>query len=644
MKINALHIISYGKLKNLRIDITEGINCIYGENEAGKSTILAFIKAMLFGFGQSRGAESDRKRYAPWDGTVMAGEMEITIPSGRRLIIQRKSGRTPAQDICNVLDAVTGEPDSFELAEEIGIGENGFLRTFYVRQMGASFSGGDDDLTDKLINLALHGEEEIGYYKAIDILDEKMRFYMHKRGNGGEINTIKQKIMTLQSQIAEAELKNQELLQSMHRQKVLQEEITSLREKLATQDDGIAALEAQHALDTIHEAERQLSVREREAETVCASLQEIDASLQESDALQGEIDDIVYRVLPDKAGLQSTLRSDSISMWFFVILTIAFLGAGAFVSAYRWPLVAAAAIMAGLMLRSIISRSRHAAAIADAEEAEKQRDAALARFGCHSLQEYTERKAHRRALMEKRETILAQQAQIAAYVQKARETLDARIEDTIKTYGSLEMIAAQNPEKAMEETRRLQALLNSKMSEAGAIEGRLAASFSPEKQPDVLAAKLYAYQEELQAAEEEYQAISLASKTLREAFTALSQNFLPKLNALASSYFSVLTGKKENLLLDKQYQVSLDRTGIRPLQQFSGGTIDQAFLAVRLAMIQLAFPDNNMPLFLDDIFQQYDLARTQNAASLLTQFARDRQVILFSCRHMTMAGANIIEL
>ena len=43
MKVNKIKINSYGKLKDKEINLKDGINVIYGKNEAGKSTLLRFI-------------------------------------------------------------------------------------------------------------------------------------------------------------------------------------------------------------------------------------------------------------------------------------------------------------------------------------------------------------------------------------------------------------------------------------------------------------------------------------------------------------------------------------------------------------------------------------------------------------------------
>ena len=43
MKIKKIKINSYGKLKEKEINFKDGINLIYGQNEAGKSTLIKFI-------------------------------------------------------------------------------------------------------------------------------------------------------------------------------------------------------------------------------------------------------------------------------------------------------------------------------------------------------------------------------------------------------------------------------------------------------------------------------------------------------------------------------------------------------------------------------------------------------------------------
>ena len=58
MKIKHLRINGFGKLKEKDMDFKEGINVIYGENEAGKSTLLKFISCMFYGTSRNKNGKS----------------------------------------------------------------------------------------------------------------------------------------------------------------------------------------------------------------------------------------------------------------------------------------------------------------------------------------------------------------------------------------------------------------------------------------------------------------------------------------------------------------------------------------------------------------------------------------------------------
>ena len=57
MIIKRVNIIAFGGLKDKVISFDNGINVIYGENEAGKSTIQAFIKIWLYGMSSYKGKD-----------------------------------------------------------------------------------------------------------------------------------------------------------------------------------------------------------------------------------------------------------------------------------------------------------------------------------------------------------------------------------------------------------------------------------------------------------------------------------------------------------------------------------------------------------------------------------------------------------
>ena len=61
MRIEKLHIYGYGKLENVEMDLSL-LTVLYGENEAGKSTIRSFIKVFCSVFRREDSAVMSRKK------------------------------------------------------------------------------------------------------------------------------------------------------------------------------------------------------------------------------------------------------------------------------------------------------------------------------------------------------------------------------------------------------------------------------------------------------------------------------------------------------------------------------------------------------------------------------------------------------
>ena len=73
-----------------------------------------------------------------------------------------------------------------------------------------------------------------------------------------------------------------------------------------------------------------------------------------------------------------------------------------------------------------------------------------------------------------------------------------------------------------------------------------------------------------------------------------------------------------------------EETTLRDALWRSDGTVDQLYLALRLAVAGELIPD--APLVLDDALVRFDEKRLKAAMALLKKEAEGRQVILFSCQ------------
>ena len=151
--------------------------------------------------------------------------------------------------------------------------------------------------------------------------------------------------------------------------------------------------------------------------------------------------------------------------------------------------------------------------------------------------------------------------------------------------------------------------------------------------PAILSARLEQVEEELERRRREYQAISIAMETLQQANAQLQQRFSPQLNRAAGALLSRLTGGKYHALsLDKELEASAaEARDVLPHSALylSKGTVDQIYLAVRLAVCDLCLPD--APLVLDEALAAFDDARAKRALELLQELSEQRQILLFSC-------------
>ena len=69
MKLISCHIEGFGKWVDKDIDFTDGINSFFMNNGEGKTTLAAFIRAMLYGLSEYTEKTKDfvaRKHYAPF--------------------------------------------------------------------------------------------------------------------------------------------------------------------------------------------------------------------------------------------------------------------------------------------------------------------------------------------------------------------------------------------------------------------------------------------------------------------------------------------------------------------------------------------------------------------------------------------------
>lgn len=154
----------------------------------------------------------------------------------------------------------------------------------------------------------------------------------------------------------------------------------------------------------------------------------------------------------------------------------------------------------------------------------------------------------------------------------------------------------------------------------------------------------------------EAEAAAYAASVIEEVARDKHARIAPRLAQLASQYLSDITGGAYRELMisrDLRISVRIPQTAAlneEPEKRLSKGTVDQIYLALRLAMVQsLNEAGESIPMLLDDPFANYDDTRLERAMRLLTEVSRRSQILLFTCREdvarvAQAVGAPILRL
>ena len=125
-------------------------------------------------------------------------------------------------------------------------------------------------------------------------------------------------------------------------------------------------------------------------------------------------------------------------------------------------------------------------------------------------------------------------------------------------------------------------------------------------------------------------ALSLAHERLSQVARDMQTQVRRDLNGAVSGIIQGITGGKyTRLLVEEGAQLILFQDGRRiSMGQVSRGTVEQAYLALRLAAADLLY-EEEYPLILDDVFASYDDRRLANTLRWLSK--NREQVLLFTC-------------
>ncbi len=130
-------------------------------------------------------------------------------------------------------------------------------------------------------------------------------------------------------------------------------------------------------------------------------------------------------------------------------------------------------------------------------------------------------------------------------------------------------------------------------------------------------------------------ALDMAYSTLDQLSKNLRRDIVPTLNKRVSEILDQITQGKYNqarVSADLEMSVVNPSTGsLTGIHQLSGGTLDQCYFALRVALAEIVTGNETFPMFLDDSFVQYDDRRLEEAIKTISALSQRNQIVLFTC-------------
>ena len=591
MRLLELHIDGFGKFHDRTISFNDGINIIYGKNEAGKSTLHTFIRGMLFGIerGRGRAAKNDLyTKYEPWensgtyegwlrlekDGTIYRIERRFRKENKSLKIINETKGleeeATPAF-VSNLLDGLT---------------ETMYNNTISIGQLkSATEDGMVTELKNYIANMNTTGNISLNITKATAFLRNQKRSL--EAGlipeASREFTSLLAEIRNVEAEIAGPEYENQ----------------LAAYQNMRTQVKGLIDNTQTQKKDLDEKLPNGKKVLSDNGFTDRAS---VDAMSSDAERLYSE-----YNTLNGECNKKSRKVLSGLT----AVLGIAGLGAAAALgyfnlTAYLPVCGAAAAAAVIFFIISLVIRQKDKEYHRMFGNTSSELGALLARHLGDSAVSEDAMNAFR-ARMGEFSKLCDMVAQSETEIRKFLEDLSNL---QTKQAGCSEMIEKQQRTQ-WELEKKLEHLSNCK-NKAKALKRTLA---------------------ENDRIHDEIVAIDLAQETMADLSSSIRDSFGLYLNKEASQYITGITGGiYDSMSIDENLNVFLNtKTKLVPLENVSSGTMDQVYLALRLAAAKLLQGSSSgFPLIFDDSFTQYDDERLKTALEWLAS-AYGGQIIIFTC-------------
>src|SRR6056297_305434 len=186
--------------------------------------------------------------------------------------------------------------------------------------------------------------------------------------------------------------------------------------------------------------------------------------------------------------------------------------------------------------------------------------------------------------------------------------------------------------------------------------GRLQQQIDELSKPDDLQKKLSqleSLETQMREAQLDWLSYRMAEEVLVQSQLQFEKEKQPKVIQNSEQYFQAIThGRYKRIelsIMDSDIRLETRKGKKKKVEELSRGTREQLLLALRLGLIEeYEEKAEDLPVALDDVFVNFDSQRAAQTAEVLANFAKNRQVIIFTCHSSTRDlfkpfNANILE-
>ncbi|MCL2838393.1 MAG: AAA family ATPase [Oscillospiraceae bacterium] len=663
MHISEISIKKYGKFEDFKLPLKSGFNLIYGENEAGKTTLNSFIRRMFYGMAlrdRSGVKTNDRARYMPFSGGNMSGSLKLDLGSGENIVISRTFGRTAAADRLSIVNDATGEEISKFAGESVGeilfgCSDGMFEKTLWLRQNGTYMGGSDDEITRRLINLATSGDEEVSASLAAENLAtlQKSLKAADNRSAPGKIDKLQRELNELTDEKLRLERKRETLAEYEQKYAALQKERAGIERTIEEYKRAQTAVEAKQKFDVAQKID-EYSAEIEELKTTDDYINYIDIDearkfeiseknreLEEFGKLSGEdvSDDVT-------AELEKARKKKRLRVLAFIFGGIAAIGGGAaygFTANWHFSIIVALGlaiwVLALLDLRKIkcliAEWQSKIDAIAQSELDKKSKFDILNQELCEIYRELNV--TGYGDLLEKS----ANAARIKAKIELLRENIQVLLDGKDLEQLRQEASGYEQSSQIFESNKAaIDRTLNNGQSKLLFITEQIQDMkrsinmlFAGEESLAAITSNIAKNKEEIEELKLQLAAVMMAREELANAANEMKNNFTPPLNSAANEVIKgISNGKYSDLRVSEELSIKvLQDDALIEGEYLSAGAFDQIYFALRMAVVELLCGENKI-LFLDDTFTQYDDVRAKAAFDYILKISRECQVVMFTCQ------------